>query len=214
MEAVVSVVNLPETLDTLNEGDVLRIPATWEEYIELADETPYNIQFLNNEIILMSQATDVHEQLVVRLGKLFAIYFDELDDYRVLGSNVKIMIPDQTGDFNADVSVIRGASEFGPTSAGRTSKVRLKNPDIVVEILSKGTRKFDLGEKFTAYQTIPSLRHILLVDQQAVNAISCSRTEQPDQWLLTHYHSLTDVIRMDAFELSLADMYRKIDLSA
>lgn len=213
MEAVATELKLPETLDALHEGEVLRIPAAWDEYLELADETAYNIQFLNNEIIIMSQATDLHEQLVIRLGKLFAIYFDELDAYRVLGSNVKIMIPDQTGDFNADLSVVRGASEFGPTPAGGTSKVRIKNPEIVVEILSKGTRKFDLGEKFTAYQTIPVLRHILLVDQRAINVIGCSRTAQPDQWLLTHYHNLNDVVRMDDFALPLADIYRNIDLT-
>ena len=212
MEAVATELKLPETLGALQEGEVLRVPATWDEYIELADETPYNIQFLHHEIIIMSQATDLHEQLVARIIKLFAIYFDKLDAYRVLGSNVKIMIPDQTGDFNADVSVVRGESEFGPTLAGGVSKVRIKNPEIVVEILSKGTRKFDLGEKFTAYQTIPSLRHILLVDQQATNVIICSRTEQPDQWLLTHYHSLTDVVRMDSFALPLADIYRNISL--
>ena len=213
MEAVAIELKLPETPDALQEGEVLRIPATWDEYLELADETAYNIQFLNDEIIIMSQATDLHEQLAIRLGKLFAIYFDELDACRVLGSNVKIMIPDQTGDFNADLSVVRGASEFEPTPVGRTSKVRIKNPEIVVEILSKGTRKFDLGEKFTAYQTIPALRHILLVDQQVVNVIGCSRTAQPDQWLLTHYHSLTDVVQMDDFTLTLADIYRKIDLT-
>ena len=37
MEAVAARLKLPETLDAINEHDVLWIPATWDEYIELAD---------------------------------------------------------------------------------------------------------------------------------------------------------------------------------
>ncbi len=213
MEAVAVAPKLPETLDELEDGDILRIPATWDEYLDLLETTPYNIQFLDDEIIIMSQATDTHEQLVARLCKLFAIYFDDLEtSHRVLGSNVKIVIPDQKGDFNADLSVVRGKSEYGPTKWGRDSSVRIKNPEIVVEILSKGTRKFDLDEKLTAYQTIPSLQHIVFIDQQTVSGTVYSRTDQPGQWLMTHREALTDTLPIGDFDLSLADVYRKIDL--
>lgn len=213
MEAVTLAPKLPETLDGLEEGEMLRIRASWDEYIDLVEDTPYPIQFLNDEILVMGQATDTHEQLVARLIKLFAIYFDELDNYRVLGSNIKIVIPDQTGDFNADLSVVRGPSEYGPTPAGRDSKVRIKNPEVVIEVLSKSTRKLDLGEKFRAYQTLQSVQHILFVDQQTVNVSICSRTNRPDQWLLTHYHALTDTVSIGDFTLPLAAVYRRIELA-
>lgn len=213
MEAVALAPKLPETLDGLEEGEMLRIPASWEEYIELVEDTPYPIQFLNDEILVMGQATDTHEQLVGRLIKLFAIYFDELVGYRVLGSNIKIVIHDQTGDFNANLSIIQGPSDYEPTPAGRDSRVRIKNPEIVVEVLSKSTRKLDLGEKFAAYQTIQSVQHILFVDQQTVSVPICSRTNRPDQWLLTHYHALTDTVSIGGFMLKLADVYQKIELA-
>lgn len=212
MEAVAVALKLPETLDELEDGEILRIPATWDEYLDLLEETPYRIQFLNDEIIIMSQATETHEQLVIRLGKLFALYFDELDNYRVLGSNVKIVIPDQIGDFNADLSVVRGKSGNGLTPGGRASKVRIQNPEIVIEILSKGTRKFDLDEKLTAYQTIPSLQHIVFIDQQTVSGTVYARTDQPGQWLMTHREALTETLPIGDFALSLADVYRKIEL--
>ena len=214
MEAVAVMPKLPETLDALVPGEILRIPATWNEYAELAYDTPYTIQFLNDEIILLDPVNVIHEQLVARLGKLFAICFDETDDCVVLGSNIKIMIPDRKGDFNADLSMVRGKSEYGPTPGGRESRVRIKNPEIVVEVLSNGTRGFDLGEKVKAYQTILSLQHVLFVDQQTVGASIYSRTSQPNQWLLTHYHALTDTVSIGDFTLPLADVYRKIDLSA
>lgn len=214
MKAVALAPELPKTIDDLEEGEILRIPATWEEYLELIDKTPYTIQFLDGEIIIMSQATDTHERLVARLIKLFAIYFDELDDfYQVLGSNVKIVTPGQKGDFNADLSVVRGPSEYGPTPKGRDSRVRIINPYIVVEVLSKGTRRFDMSGKLLEYQTVPSLQYVVFIDQQAVNAWVYARTDNPDQWLQTHYHNLTNVITIDEFRLPLADVYRKIDVS-
>lgn len=213
MEAVAVALKLPETLDELEDGEILRIPATWDEYLDLLEDTPYRIQFLNDETIIMSQATPKHERLVARLCKLLAIYFDELDElFQVLGSNIKIIIPDRRGDFNADLSVIRGEPEYGPTSRGGESTVRLQNPEIVVEILSKGTRKFDLDEKLTAYQTIPSLQHIVFIDQQTVSGTVYSRTDQPGQWLMTHREALTDTLPLGDFALSLADVYRKIEL--
>ena len=215
MEAIATLPKLPETLDELEDGTMLRIPAMWDEYLDLADEVEYNIQFLTGDIIIMSQATDTHERLIIRLGKLFALYFDELDEnYQVLGSNVKIVIPDRLGDFNADLSVVRGPSEYGLTLTGRESKVRIQNPHIVVEVLSKGTHDFDRGQKLTAYQTIPSLNHILLIDQRSVNAWIFSRTDRPNQWLQTQYQSLTDTIPMGDFSLNVQDIYRKIDLVA
>ncbi len=214
MEAVATLPKLPETLDDIVEGDILRIPATWDEYLDLVEDVDYNIQFLEGNIIIMSQATDTHEALIIRLGALFLAYFDYLDeDCRVLGSNVKIVIPDRLGDFNADLSVVRGPSEYGPKPTGRESKVRIQNPHIVVEVLSKGTYKFDRGQKLAAYQTIPSLQHILLVDQQAVNVWICSRTDRPNQWLQTQFQSLTDTIPMGDFSLAMQDIYRKIDLA-
>jgi Uma2 family endonuclease len=212
MEA--TIIQLSADLDELEEGDVLRIPATWEEYYDLAEQTEYNIQFLNDEIIIMSQATETHEQLVIRLGALFLAYFDELDNHRVLGSNVKIVIPERRGDFNADLSVVRGPSVYGKTPTGRDSKVRIQNPNIVVEVLSKGTRAFDVNEKFDAYTTIPSLQHVLFVDQERVYARIFSRVGQTEEWLTVSFHALTDTVRLGDFGLRLADVYRKIEFAA
>lgn len=182
MEAIATLPKLPDTLDELEDRAMLRIPATWDECLDLADEVDYTIQFLTRDIIIMSQANDTHEALVARLIKLMAIYFDDLDEqFQVLGSNVKIVIPDRLGDFNADLSVVQGPSEYGLTLTRRESKVRIQNPHIVVEVLSKGTYDFDRGEKLAAYQTIPGLNHALLIDQRTVNAWIYSRTDRPNQ---------------------------------
>jgi Uma2 family endonuclease len=206
MEA--TTLKLPETLE---EDEFVRLPATWEEYLDALEEADptLTVQFLNNEII-MSQATDLHEELVSILNWLFRNVYLHEPDYRVLSSNVKIVVPGLAGDLNADLSVIRGPSEYGTTPLGRITKMRIKNPEIVVEVLSKSTRKFDLEEKLSYYKLIPSVQHILFVDQQRPYASVYSRLEQPDEWFNHDYRTLESTVRLGAVTLPMADIYRKV----
>jgi Uma2 family endonuclease len=63
----------------------------------------------------------------------------------------------------ADVSVVCGMVEAEP---GATDVVT--NPRVVVEVLSRSTERYDRGEKWEAYQRIPSLSDYLLVAQGTV----------------------------------------------
>ena len=75
--------------DTLSEDELLCMPATWVEYSHLAEGRPYTIQYLNGEVI-MSQPTDVHEELIGISIWLFKNALIDQPSYRVLGSNIKI----------------------------------------------------------------------------------------------------------------------------
>ena len=205
---------------------ILRVPATWEEYLELAEQVPYNIEYYDGEIIIkyvdsydgeissMSQATDLHEQLITQLATLFNNLLDDQPDYRVLGSSVKICISEGGPEFNADLSVIKGPSEYVTLPSGKVSTVRIKNPEIVVEVLSKSTKAFDQSDKLDQYRLIPSLKHILFISQEEVFARIYSRTEQPDQWFDADYRSIDDTVRMGSLALPLRKIYRKTPFAA
>lgn len=201
----------------------LRVEATYEEYLELAELVPYNVDYLNGEIISiecqddettsMSQATDIHEQLITQIATLFNILLDDQPDYRVLGSSVKICVIETGAEFNADVSVVKGPSDYVTLPSGKVSKSRIKNPIIIVEVLSKSTKAYDQSEKLDQYRLIPSVQHILFVSQEAVFARVYSRTAQPNQWVDADYRSLDDVVVMDTLELPLRRIYRKTSLA-
>lgn len=194
--------------------DELRVSATWDEYVELAGVVPYTIDYLNGEIISMSQATPLHEQLIGQLITLFNNLLDDQPTYRVLGSNVKITVTVGEAEFNADLSVVNGPSEYVTLPSGRLSTVRIKNPEIIVEVLSKSTKAYDQSDKLDQYRLIPALKHILFVSQETVFARVYSRTDQADQWLDTDYHSLDSVVRLGTLELPLRKVYRKTPLGA
>lgn len=206
MEA--TIIRLPRSLE---EDELRQIPGSWDDYLHLLERADVKaptltIQFLNDEII-MSQATDTHEELIANLIVLLKLAFRSQRQYRVLGSSVKIMVPDHEGDFNADVSVVNGPSEYGTTAKGEITKVRIKNPEIVVEVLSKSTRKFDKGEKLDYYKRILTIKHILLIDQNKPAASVYSRTETPDEWLNHDYWSLNETVRLGEIELPMREIY-------
>ena len=157
----------------------------------------------------MGQASRPHESLVIVLGVLLFNYFSDKEGYDVLGSNVKIVIPDQEGDVNGDLSVVKDPVEYGLTPSGATSLMRIANPEIVVEVLLKSTRKFDLGEKLSYYKLIPSLQHILFVEQTRPYATVYSRTNVPDEWLNHDYRSLENTVRRGVVELPMSAIYQK-----
>lgn len=57
----------------------------------------------------------------------------------------------------------------------------LANPSIIVEVLSPGTEAYDRGEKWEAYQRLPSLTDYLLVSQTAAR-IEHYRREADGSW--------------------------------
>ena len=47
--------------------DTLRVEASFNEYLDFAEQCAYNVEYINGEIISMSQASLPHELLVSRL---------------------------------------------------------------------------------------------------------------------------------------------------
>lgn len=75
------------------------------------------------------------------------------------GSNLRIRIPARARYVYADVSVACDP-RFEDDEADA-----LLNPSVVVEVLSPSTERFDRGDKFAGYRSIPSLADYVLIAQ-------------------------------------------------
>lgn len=90
----------------------------------------------------------------------------------------------------------------------------IRQPRLIVEVLSKSTEKADRGLKWQRYRKIPSLIYYLLVDQYKVTVELFSRVEETSAWVSSMYESLDEVIvlpRLDA-EMPLSAIYDDIEL--
>ncbi len=193
--------------------DTLRVKASFEEYLEFAELCEYNVEYIDGEIISMSQASLPHESLVSRLNYILVSLFDDKEELEVFSSNIKIYI-DATGDsVDADVSVVEGKPDYLRLPSGNLSTATVKNPVLLVEILSNSTLAFDLGEKLELYKQIPSLQQVLFVSQHKPWIISYVRSETPGVWLNTSVHELTDSIAVLNNDVPLRSIYKKTDFA-
>lgn len=95
-----------------------------------------------------------------------------------------------------------------PLMPGATS---IDNPTAVFEVLSEGTQRRDREDKWAVYQTLPSLRHYVLVTRDRPHVETIDRED--DAWSGHRiFDRLTETLTLPAFgiELPLAEIYTTI----
>ena len=182
-------------------GEIVRISATWDEFLDFLETTNYRAEYTNHEIIIMGLAKALHEWLVIRIATLLSnLYLGE--NFFVYGSNIGIQSPAKPRYHNADVTVIEGKADFYGNS-----KSIITNPYLIVEVLSEGTKEYDLNEKLEDYQRMTSLQHLVYVDGSTKSIKTYSRTADPRAWLMTFYEEPEDVVLLDKFTVKLSAIF-------
>lgn len=87
----------------------------------------------------------------------------------------------------------------------------ITNPSFIAEILSNTSELDDLGDKFDAYATIPSLQEYLLIAQTKMSVEF--RKREDNHWFLQYFTSPDDSIEIPSLEISirLGDLYEKVE---
>ncbi len=154
-----------------------------------------------------------HEALVMRIGHLLNLIYDIDGPYHVLGSNVATFIPDYQAVHNADVVVLAGKPQYYIHQGAKKKIKTLLNPNVIVEVLSKSTMRYDLGVKLPRYKTLPSVQHILLVSQHTPAVSLYSRTNRPGQWLNIEVQDAENgFVTINRKKLRVKDIYRNVNV--
>lgn len=202
---MVNVQSIPLTLEERLEvpGDILALPGTMAEYIELLDVVDYQIEYHDQQIIALSYASYLHEKMVGLLAHTLISQFSP-SRYDVITSNHRIHIPNRVSDFAPDLFVVDGQPDFmklGPT------KTAVLNPHLVVEILSEDTRSYDLLTKLPAYKSIESVEYILYIETDTIAATLYYRDSETRLWCSRDYDARYGSIEIGAAAIELADVY-------
>ncbi len=185
---------------------IVSIPASEADYLSVAADLPFKVEYHDSEIITMGLATPKHEALVMNIGTILNILFSENENLMVYGSNVGVQIPKfEGGYYMPDALVVKGELELIAKS-----NCIISNPYIIVEVLSPATSKFDTSDKFDEYKTLESLKQIIFINQHKVSVASYIRTEKPNTWLHQDCRILEESITIENSEVSLATIYRKV----
>jgi Uma2 family endonuclease len=208
MTAIATAPLSAETLKHLfDESDFIRIPATEAEFWQLVELPKYHIEYHYKQIVgTMSYAATNHERVVRNLISLFDTTLEE-DNFEVFGSNRPIYAADCGNIYEPDVHVIEG--ELVEYRYDKTKTASL-NPAVVVEVFSPTTKNFDLGEKLDCYKLIPTLKHIIYIEQDKPHIQVFNRTKRPNEWQNVDYFDLEQKIRVLGKNISLKDIYKKV----
>ncbi len=92
---------------------------------------------------------------------------------------------------------------------GKATEV--ETPIVVVEVLSESTAERDHGRKRWAYQTIPSLLHYFLIDQNEPVVEVASRDDD-DSWRSVIHRGLDARLQLNALgvEIDLAEIFARV----
>jgi Uma2 family endonuclease len=204
---MVAAKSIKETImEELKTKEIVCIPASEEDYLDLAIKLPFKVEYHDSEIITMGLASFWHETLVMNIGSLLNILFSDSDEHYVLGSNSGVQIPKfEGGYYMSDVLVVKGEPVFKANSTAI-----ITNPYIVIEVLSKATETFDLSDKLHEYKHLESLQQIIFVNQKKIGVMNYLRSENPNIWLNQDFYNEDDKMQIDGKEIAVNDIYKKV----
>jgi Uma2 family endonuclease len=178
------------------------------EYLELEEKALYKSEYRHGEIVPMSGGTTNHNRISLNVASNL-IFSLKGQDYQVYMADVRLWIPPDRQYTYPDVMVIQGEPIY--TEKNTTT---VTNPRLIVEVLSKSTKNYDQGDKFTYYRSIPELQEYILIDQSRYHLMQYVKNDR-GQWLLTDYTHSEAIVNLGSIDLSLtlADIYDRVNFA-
>lgn len=180
---------------------------TVEEYLQLEEKSEVRHEFYKGEIFAMAGGTINHNRLTRRVANLLEGQ-SSLSKCAVFSENMKVDVLSDGYMPYPDVLVTCHPFDL------RGDNLIIRQPRILVEVLSKSTARKDRGLKWQKYRKISSLRYYVLVDQYSTTVELYSRIEETVEWINTIYEVPEDVIvfpRLN-FEITVGAIYDGIEL--
>jgi len=177
---------------------------TRDEYLELEQTSELKHEFYKGEIFAMSPGVTInHAKIVGNIGAELLSHFKNKKCTAVI-SDVRIRVEEIDFDAYPDIVVF---CEEEPKDD------EIRNPALIVEVLSKSTRDYDRGQKFELYRYAPSLKEYIVVDQYQIHIEQF--TKNNNEWILKEYRDLKETLSLSTFDMSLplSEIYRDIKLS-
>jgi Uma2 family endonuclease len=135
-----------------------------EEYFALEVVSQAKHEWCDGVVYAMSRGTPEHARLCARVvGVLRAALGDRCETF---SSDLMLYVDAARLSTYADASVVCGPLQSKRvTKNGKKLGEAVTNPEVVVEVLSDSTERYDRDGKFQAYKRVASLRKYVLVSQ-------------------------------------------------
>lgn len=188
---------------------------TEAEYLQGELVAAFKHEFIDGEVYAMAGASEYHNLLA---GNIFAELKNQLKGTpcRTFIADMKVKVADDF--FYPDVMVVcqqniamDGAYATSQSGTGTANEFEYyqQAPVIIVEVLSKSTRRFDKTAKRLKYKNIPTLEEYVLIEQ-TIGEIEVFRKK--DHWQSSYYY-LGDAITFESLGVTVLveDIYAQVN---
>ncbi len=132
---------------------------TYEEYLELEEaDNEARYEYFKGEVFAMAGSTASHNLCVYNVTTLMRNHFRP-QGCMTFSENIKLEVIASTFYVYPDVMVTCSERD-------KENELVKKDPVLIVEVLSKGTKKYDMDIKMAFYQKMPSLQVYIMVSRQ------------------------------------------------
>ena len=192
-----------------------------EEYLHGEANAHFKSEYMAGETTPLHRQTDTlgkvtnmagaqppHNRLVSRLLALLEFCLEDTGCL-VFASDQLVHIPACEKFTYPDITVVCNEPEYTTSPGGLQA---LRNPAIIIEVLSKSTGDYDRGEKFECYQTLRSLQQYVLVSSFSKPKMETYTRKTAKDW---DYHIETETeksIAIGGCEFLLGSVYKKVAL--
>jgi Uma2 family endonuclease len=168
-----------------------------EKYLEGELTSEIKHELIDCHVYAMAGASKNHERIVQNISRKFGNHLEN-SPCEPFGSDTKVRVRDNF--YYPDVLVDCRVDETRPYYT--------ETPVILIEVISKSTRKMDEKIKLIQYINIPSLQEYVLVEQDIVDVTVYRKS---DDWRSTHYF-LGETIHFESIDLRLSveEIYHRV----
>jgi len=180
---------------------------TIEEYLALEEQIELKNEYHAGQIIAITGGTFNHNRILGNIGASLNFHFKGQKNYDVAIGDVKVWIPEMQCFLYPDIMVVHGDIEYY-----QNRQDTIINPLVIFEVLSKPTQNYDKGEKFQYYRGLPSFQEYILICQDNYHVEHYTKVSDYE-WRITYQDDPKDVLKLRnfSFEMSLADIYHKVN---
>jgi Uma2 family endonuclease len=180
---------------------------TLAEYLQREERSQERHEYYNGIITKLPMSKVPHNIIVANMtAELVFAFRANNKDYTVMGSQQLVYLPELNFSLYPDVLTVAEDPQCWDKN-----EVLLINPLLIVEVLSRSTKKYDQNGKFDEYKTLPSFKEYVLIDPNKCR-IETRFREAPNLWRDTVYTDMSTPIELKSvgctFDMSL--IYKKI----
>lgn len=172
---------------------------TPEQYLENELTSEVRHEYVNGYVYAMSGASPNHGRISANINRRFGNHLDNTP-CEPFSSDMRLKTP--TGQYRYPDVLVTCDNDF--IDNGYVTQT----PTIIIEILSRTTRKTDERAKQLEYINIPTLKEYVMIEQ---DFIDIRVLRKRDDWRTSHYY-ITEDIHFESIDLTLtvADIYYRV----